>query len=394
MEETNKVLIQLLANELFNTDMVLVNQIDWDEIYKLAEKHSITSLIYRNVRKIPSCPSQFLDLFRSAAINASIWNEKLLDVQNKIIHLFFQECIPCAVIKGSSVAVHYPCAEMRGSGDIDLLVGNEQFTCACEEMIKIGFHHKSGNLFHEVFVRHGVIVELHNAVSSFPDNKKGKYAFAYTKDFIHKLKNEFLSGYYFPVLNPILQGITLLTHMERHMATSGVGLRQLCDWAVTINNYRGFYDDSALQVLEYCGLLRFAKVVTSVCSKYLGMPSLDWCNDISDTLTDALFDEFMSSGNMQNIDAERSVSTTFSLNKTDNNRTVLGNYIANTNNKAKKEFAIAAKYKLILPFFWFFYPLRWWLLYIRGERNKIKINKMFSIAKRRKKLYRALGLYK
>ena len=84
------------------------------------------------------------------------------------------------------------------------------------------------------------------------------------------------------------QMISLLTHMADHMEVSGIGLRQLCDWAVTIHRFRNDIGEEDIALLERCGLLRYASVMTRVCEKYLSLPAFEWHHDIEKEIVDVV----------------------------------------------------------------------------------------------------------
>ena len=50
----------------------------------------------------------------------------------------------------------------------------------------------------------------------------------------------------FPMLSGAYQIIALLAHMEQHLDSSGIGLRQVCDWAVTAHALRNCFDGETL----------------------------------------------------------------------------------------------------------------------------------------------------
>lgn len=106
-----------------------------------------------------------------------------------------------------------------------------------------------------------------------------------------------IQGIRFPILDSIYQMIGLLAHKEQHLATSGIGLRQICDWAVTMHALREQIGEKEIATLERCGLLHFAKVVTRLCEKYLGLPPCLWYQNAMDDQVDALMEDILSAGN-------------------------------------------------------------------------------------------------
>ena len=394
--DTEAVLLKLLAYELFNAALsVIGSDVNWDEIISLADKHSVKPLIYRSAKQLADVPDEVLDSLRSSAISSAFRNERMLAIQDEIICLFETRNISCAILKGSSVSSCYPYSEIRTLGDIDILIDASKLSDAGGVLNESGYLHSSGTAFHDCYEGKGVHVELHQAVSKFPDTEKGRYTATYMKDALRYAVGETLGNHRYPVLDVPYQITALLSHVERHMTNTGSSLRQLCDWAVTVDHYRDTIDAAALEILAQCGLLRFAEALTKACTAYLGLPKFDWAEEIPDAVADAMINEIITSGSIQHIDVIRGLSSAFIPGKdTDRKQTtLLGHYVSNTNRKARKEHPHLSKCPLLYPFFWLFYPVRWWIRSLHGEREKINATKTLSIAYQRKKLYGELKLF-
>ena len=394
---TEAILLQLLAHELFDTALsVNGGDVDWTGILSLAEKHFVKPLLYRSAKQLSGVPDKVLDALRASAISSALRNDSLMAIQAEILCMFNKRSISCAVLKGSSVSALYPYSEIRTLGDIDLLVDASKLSDACSALHENGYQHSSGHAFHECYEGKDAHIELHQAVSEFPDTDKGRYTAAYMKDALRDTVIETLENYRFPVLDIPYQITSLLSHMERHLTDTGISLRQLCDWAVTVNHYRDKMDETALNILAQCGLHRFAETLTKTCTAYLGLPKLDWAEEIPDAMADAMMHEIITTGSTYEIGAVRGLSSAFIPDEhTDTKQTsLLGHYIFNVNRKARNEHPYFVKCPLLYPFFWLFYPVRWWIRSLRGTRQKIQAAKTLSIAYRRKKLYGELKLFR
>ena len=395
-EYTKTFLMQLLAYELFNAELtVACDNEKWNEVIDLAQKHSVEPIIYLSAKRLSSVPDKVLGTLRSSTISSALRNEKILAVQEELIRLFEKLDIPCAILKGSSVSTYYPYSDIRILGDIDILVDESNLNNACNILTDVGYYHSSGHSFHECYEGNGIHVELHQAVSDFPENDKGRYTAAFMKDALNYTIVERLGDYRYPVLDASHQITALLSHMERHMTNTGIGLRQLCDWAVTVEHYRNVIDDGVLNILTQCGLLRFAEALTKACTIYLSLPKFKWAEEVSDVMADKMISEIITSGNIPNIDTDRGLSSVFvSQAETDNKKTtLLGQYISNINKRARTEYPHIGACPISNPLFWLFYPARWWIRSLLGEREKINVYKTLSIAYKRKKLYDELRIF-
>ena len=142
-------------------------------------------------------------------------------------------------------------------------------------------------------------------VSVFPESEKGRFTKQTMADALHHIQTAEIDSVRFPMLSGAYQIIGLLAHMEQHLATSGIGLRQVCDWAVTAHALRNCFDGETLALLERCGLLRFARIMTRLCERYLGLPPCPWTADASDALVDAMLSDVLEGGNFQAQYAKR-----------------------------------------------------------------------------------------
>ena len=122
-EREIQVLLSLLAYEFCGGALpTCVADLNWDKLLKLADDHAITALLYSGVKRLDGVPEQIVNRTRVAAVSSAMRSHYVLQVQQEIIELLMAEKIPCAVLKGMSVACYYPHPELRMSGDIDLLV--------------------------------------------------------------------------------------------------------------------------------------------------------------------------------------------------------------------------------------------------------------------------------
>lgn len=390
------MLLSLLAYELFGQALPDIHaDLDWEKLIAEANDHAVTALLYSGLKRLNGVPKEILNRVRASAISSAMRSQSMLVIQEEILDALAAQQIDCAVLKGMSVACHYPHPELRVPGDIDLLIGRTNLEAACKALEGIGFVVDQETDLHTEMRRKDVDVELHKKITRFPDTEKGAWAAAYMEQALQKLCQHEISGSAFPTLQRSFQLISLLTHMSRHMRSCGIGIRQLCDWAVTVHQLREEINQDDIAVLESCGLLHFASVATRMCEKYLGLPECEWTQDIPEELVDAAMADMLESGNFhakrENRMFDTVLMTPYESNPTSRS-SVFQNYFSFIRKRLKKSYAWA-KSPLWIPVFAAFFPLRWLLLVITGKRKMVHVSQTLHHAKSRDNMLYELQLF-
>lgn len=391
-------LLVLLKQALWGEGGKLLDT-DWQQVEDLARDQGVLPLLYRGASGYKDViPVERIRAWRGAMYAAVLQNDRNNIAQIEILDLFQEHNIRAVVLKGTSVARYYSPPDMRYLGDIDILIDRSKLDDVSEILRSIGYklkEHEHG--FHISFDGKGVTVEIHYAASEIPEGECSQKVEQAMDGFLENTSMATMNEMLFPVLSEQNQALMLLLHMERHMMEGGIGLRQLCDWAV----FAGTIDkrewvDKTMQLLKECGLLLYAQVITKACCKFLGLApeKAEWCHDANEQLAHEFMYDVFRAGNLGHADSE-SVGNIFA------NRNMLGNknqsrvlaLISYLNNLAYQNFPSSRKHKVLLPFLWLFLPLRYCVRSMIGLRTKKNIGRVLSGANRRQKLYKSLRLY-
>ncbi len=198
----NQALLALLAYALFGQEMSIdAASINWDLVVAEANRHAVTALLYPSVKRLAGVPDAVVDRIRNAAMLSAAKADDMLHSQSEVIAALQEKGIPCAVLKGFSVAYCYPHPELRVPGDIDLLIGEEKLEAACAAMEKIGYMRDHETAMHVNFHGKGVSLELHRSASVFPESEKGRYAHAYMTQALQHVEQAEIDGISFPMLS-------------------------------------------------------------------------------------------------------------------------------------------------------------------------------------------------
>lgn len=394
--EEQKHLLSLLAHELFQCDLSFDSaSVPWSAVLDEGDRQAVTALLFPSMMQLLDLSDALISRICGTAVSASHGSEKLMQTQQEILALFEKQGIPCAILKGTSLACLYPHPELRVLGDIDILFTKETVGEACNVLYQQGFIKTHASEKHICLERQGVSVEMHSMVSVFPESEKGLFARRFMADALQHTETMHMLDCAFPALSGMYQIISLLAHMDQHLATEGIGLRQLCDWAVAVHAQRQQIGAEQLDLLEQCGLLQFAKVITRICEKYLALPSFPWCADVDESLADALMADMLEGGNFQSNGQQRPFGGVLTDAYNVDNGTkhsVVRNYFQYVRRRIKFYHPWAKSVLWVVPFS-IFYPARWTVRMLLGKRRKFSVKQAVHSAKKREKLLRELHLY-
>ena len=299
MTKTENLLLNLLARGLFCSERSFTPEsADWAALFQEAAHHTVIPLVYDSLTPAErACiPAELSPQWQRTVITTLWQNEQIAAEQRRILSLF---PFPCVILKGSSSAMNYPKPELRCAGDIDLLLSPEHIEAAQTILSAQGYalsNPENDGEGHLAMHRGPYIVELHRAPSGIPKSHTGDEIRAY---FRNAERSACLRDV-LPVLPPDRRAVLLLVHKLDHVLTSGLGLRQLCDWAVFVSRELSPALWTELTpTLKRFGLYRFGLIVTRTCVDYLGLPldACPWCTDAPAELSAALMEDLLRSGN-------------------------------------------------------------------------------------------------
>lgn len=399
MNEMHHDLLHVLSHALWKTKTnIVLSEDEWEALLSEAEKQGVLSLVLQGTSVIRTqISTESWRKWRNVVVTTVANNYSLVEIQDQVLRAMEEVNIPCAILKGTSIAIYYPEPDMRALGDIDLLVVPECKEKASEVLNKLGFSAPEESYIHPYhidFYGYGVVVELHFAASTYPGNIGGIKAKEVMESCWSSIRHESIRDYVFPCLNQLHQALSLLTHMERHMTSGCIGLRQLCDWAIFISKLPvTVYRENILPTLEQCGLAKFAGVLTQVCVCYLGLKAdHTTCAEYDDKhTTEALMDEVLRAGNINNQNNTDDISSFF-VERSGAKSSVLV-FVSKLNAIAKRRYRIAQRFPLVLPAFWIYIPFRYWIRSLSGMRKRKSFLKTVEQTRFRKNLYRELKLY-
>lgn len=293
---TNKLFLELVRAGLWTeagTNLNPNDDVDWEEVYLLAEEQSVIGVVLAGIEHSNVKPPQELLL-------QWIGEVQMLEQQNKAMNEFvaqlnkriWQSEIFGLLVKGQGVAQCYEKPLWRTSGDIDLLLSEENYQKAKDVLTPIADELSGENKVtkHQAFVIKGFAVELHGKMPFGMSRRVDRGIDEAMRDcFNGGNVNSWQNGNTMVfVPSPANHIIFVFTHFLHHFFIEGVGLRQICDWCRLLYTYREKLDLRLLESrIKRMGLMTEWKVFYHLATKYFGMPDLDSRFMVQDSRLDA-----------------------------------------------------------------------------------------------------------
>ena len=399
MEKAQKVLIKLLARELFGK-MYKIEQlsaVEWNEVFSEAQQQAVLRIAYNAASKL-SVPDVVRSKWQIAALN-NLRNNIIVVNNHILLHNWLKAAgIPYVILKGCSSAYYYPSPIDRAMGDVDFLVNKSDLERAGEILETNGLKPwEVDHICHIVYRRPKMHLEMHFDLSGVPHGKLGNLVHKYIEDIFEKsfISNTVNGSMCLP--SKFHHGLIILLHTSHHLTGEGIGLRHLCDWAVFLDScsneeFKELFENR----FKAIGMWKFASVLSTICIKYLGCKPKPCLMNIDTELSKQLIEDILFGGNFGKKDSDRGFEGRIISDRGKSGikgRKMITNYIHSINDVVYAYWSIAKKHRIILPFGWFFFGFRRAYRIVIGKRKKPKIIKSVNAAVKRRNLYYGLGIF-
>jgi hypothetical protein len=194
----------------------------------------------------------------------------------KIFHIFSENGINACLVKGQEAARNYQDSSKRQPGDIDIFMDAGNYMKAKSLIMSVSGREgieRKGNL-HYATELGDVEVELHGSFKSLTDRNLDKRVMEWAEEMMNFPRPVWKEGETEIGLLPYnFEAIFLFLHFFHHFMTSGLGVRQICDWGRYLYVNRGNIDRVRLEKdINRLGIVIPWKVFACLVVNYLGCP--------------------------------------------------------------------------------------------------------------------------
>lgn len=277
--QEKEIFIILRSGLWGKADGELSSNPDWHYIYEYAGKQQIQGLITEGISVMGvfvGIPEQiFSNLIaeRSYIIKRNIQVNR---VQSRLCSSLDASGIPYAILKGQAVARSYANPQIRRSGDIDILLREEDFertnSLLSEYTQETEYHHES-DLHHALHIE-DVWVETHAMAKAYFTRRLDRVM----EEERRRMFSESELDCYFQVSQKIsipnreYTALFLLGHILRHLTTESISMKQLCDFAIYLNAQHGSLDRSRLvKMIDDAGIRKTWLMFSVFAVEWLGL---------------------------------------------------------------------------------------------------------------------------
>ncbi len=279
LDNNTKAFLALVGAGLWEKDVRLLpyQYIKWQEVYQFAIEQSVLGLVLAGLEHADlKPPKELLLQWIGEAQQLELRNRAMNGLVVELVDRLRREDVYCLMVKGQGVAQCYEKPLWRASGDIDLLLSEDNYKKAKSILIPIASEvaNEDETTKHQALVINGFDVELH-----------GKMPFVISKrvdiGIDEVQKDLFLGGnirlwdcngtqVFLP--SPDNDVILVFTHFLHHFFIEGVGLRQICDWCRLLWTYNSELDVKLLESrIRRMGLMSEWRAFASLAVDTLGM---------------------------------------------------------------------------------------------------------------------------
>ena len=284
------VLKAFIREEKLNFDVGL----DWDELLRLAQIHSVTGILgYMAMQSPCERTAKYAEMLKMQCFASVAVFAQRTKKADELFEKLDEAGIDHVLFKGYVVRSYYPMPELRSYGDIDFLIKPEDRQKCHELMLERGFTVKED--WEPVYSYHNSseLYEIHTEVMEIDVSDKADYRGFFSDAREHAVK---VGGHSYE-LAPEYHFLYLLTHIAKHICSSGAGIRMYLDIAAFIKHFGNGIDweyvDGKLCELK---LKKLANMVLTVSEKCFGIESPIELSAINDDTFENFLDYTMDGG--------------------------------------------------------------------------------------------------
>ena len=239
----------------------MLSREDCQEIWEVGKKHSIQPVIWRGLNQM-NVSADILKIFENEFLQCMARYVLRENALSSITGAFEEAKLSYIPLKGAVLQSLYPERWMRTSGDVDILIHEEDLAEAVKALEdKTDFRMDKRN-YHDVSMESPkVLLELHFSLQE--DRNSIDWLLADVWQYSHPTENGILY-----TMSAEYQIFYITAHMSYHMVHGGLGIRPLLDlWL--LRNKTEYNEIEVRQMCEKCGILLFYKKCCSLTDAWM-----------------------------------------------------------------------------------------------------------------------------
>ena len=313
MERHEEVFLSLLRNASWGSPVEIPDGFaDWGKVVRLAKNQSVLGVVGDVMLSDPSISAVLpLDLktrIKTFVMMNMMTHGKLNVVLVQVVKILSDAGIDSVLLKGQGLAQYYPKPELRQCGDIDLYVGLDNYDASYDVLKTIASaiddrrELEVGKHYHVSLGK--VELEVHRYSENYPFKRQdAKYQVFALQGLNHNLVPMNVGEVTVNTPADYYNAFYIFSHLFHHYLTSGIGLRQFCDWMFFLSSHKEQIDkDRLYEIITQMDMIKPWKAFGCVLVRVLGMPEEDFpfYEDVSDSKVNKILSRVLDEGNFGN----------------------------------------------------------------------------------------------
>lgn len=297
-----------------DTSLFADKDTDWDAILETAKAQTVIAIVFDGMETLPSelRPQRKLFLeWYSLVLQIERTNELMDNVITEVFGTLSNNGINPILMKGHGMAANYLKPDHRQCGDIDIFTGTTDHERADETFKELGAaEERSSSEKHSIFEISGIHVENHIHTQIFENPVLDRRYKILEKEYLcSDYHNDIdIKGYKVAIPPVEFNIVFTLAHIVRHLMTSGIGIRQLCDLTMLMHESQGADRNVIKEMIVKLKFTRIAAATGGLAVKYLGLPHNELLFGMEKRDDSRkILDEILSTGNFGYYDSRRGV---------------------------------------------------------------------------------------
>lgn len=266
----------LLRYSLWNKETdIVISEKNMAMIMELAKRQCVVGLIADAIISNDIFVGRDNVLTILSYLSAIMRNNRNVDKGlTKLCSLLNDNSIRYFVFKGQTIGHLYDKHDIRCAGDID-------FYCAEKDrerlvkLLKNDISFKDDVSFKHLSYRKDCVdFELHYKLTNFSVTRHQVFWDGLIEAEMQNNKCHIIhiNDVDISILSPTINAVYLFIHIYHHFIKEGIGLRQLCDWAVFLNYYKNEIDSNEVErILNSLGYMKAYCAFGSIITEKLGL---------------------------------------------------------------------------------------------------------------------------
>lgn len=255
-----------------------MNAADWEEVFHFAHTQALLAITFDGIDGLPPevrPPRPLYLQWATLVARIEQANKHLNSALPELFQSYREAGLHPVLLKGQANAAHYLKPLHRQCGDIDIYIGKEGQATANRLLLHRGAQPEGeASDKHTSYSLHGIHIENHRILLRMNNPVADRYFRRLVKEWYpQQVETKEIGGCPVSLPPPTFNVLYVFMHAFLHFLNSGIGLRQVCDWARLMATRQDDIDKTLLeQHLRKLGLTRAAKAFGYIAVHHLGLP--------------------------------------------------------------------------------------------------------------------------